>query len=95
MGLLTLDKSQYKAYRGQQLLDIDQNEFDILWVLSTRPDRVFSEEDIAIKLKEEYYDFKEFSIRQSIDELQQKLSLQNIRLMTDKGFKIEFREAFR
>ena len=95
MGLLTLDKSKYKAYRGQQLLDIDQNEFDILWVLSTRPDREFTEEDIAIKLKEEYYDFREFPIRQSINALQRKLSLLNICLMTEKGFKIEFRKTFR
>ena len=50
MGLLIVDKSQNKAFKGQQLLDIDQNEFDILWILSSRPERIFSEEDIALEL---------------------------------------------
>jgi DNA-binding response OmpR family regulator len=92
MGLLKLDKSQYKAYKGQQLLNIDRNEFNILWVLSSRPDRVFSIEDIALELEKEYYDFKAFSIIQCLKSLQEKLNYQNIRLMTTKGFKLDFKK---
>ena len=95
MGLLTLDKSNYSAYKGQQLLDIDQNEFGVLWVLSSHPGRVFSEEDIASELVDEYYDFKGFSVNQIINKLQQKLSCQNIQLMNKNGFKIEFQRVFR
>ncbi len=90
MGLLTLDKSKYKAYKGQQVLDIDENEFDILWVLSSYPDRIFSEDDIALQLELGHYNFKRFSIRQCIKSLQQKLSILNIRLMANNGFKIAF-----
>ena len=95
MGLLTLDKSQYKAYKGQQQLDLDENEFDILWVLSSRPDRVFSEDDIALQLELEHYGFKRFSILKCINSLQRKLSNLNIRLMVKNGFKIEFKKAFK
>ena len=95
MGLLTLDKSNHKAYKGQQLLDIDQNEFGVLWVLSSHPGRVFSEEDITLELVQEYYDFKGFSIKQIIKNLQQKLSFQNIQLMNRGGFKLEFQQTFR
>ena len=95
MGLLTLDKSNYKAYKGQQLLDINENEFDVLWVLSTRPDRVFSEDDITLELEQEYYDLRRFSVTKVVNDLQQKLSLQNIRLISNEGFKIEFQQVFR
>lgn len=93
MGLLRLDKSQNKAYKGQQLLDIDQNQFDILWILSSRPDRIFSAEDISLELEQEYYDFKTFSIPQSINSLQQKLQHQNIDLMVDEGYKLDFKQG--
>ena len=92
MALLKLDKSQYKAYKGQQLLDIDRNEFNILWVLSSRPDKVFSEDDIALELQKEYYDLKSFSIIHCLKKLQEKLSYQNIRLMTANGFKLDFKK---
>lgn len=92
MAILRLDKSKYKAYKGQQLLDIDRNEFNILWVLSSRPDKIFSEEDIALELQKEYYDFKSFSIIQCLKNLQKKLRYQNIRLMTAKGFKLDFKK---
>ncbi len=95
MGLLTLDKSKYQAYKGQQLLDIDKNEFDILWVLSSHPDRIFSEDDIALELEQESCYFKKFSIFKCINSLQRKLSKLNIRLMVKNGFKIEFRKAFK
>jgi len=95
MGLLTLDKSNYSVYKGQQLLDIDQNEFGVLWVLSSHPGHIFSEEDIALELVDEYYDFKGFSLKQIINNLQQKLSFQNIQLMNKDGFKIEFQQVFR
>ncbi len=90
MGLLTLDKSQYKAYKDRHLLDINQNEFAILWVLSSYPDKVFSEEDLALELKKEYYNLKQFSVLKSIVKLQTKLKEQSIRLMTKGGFKLSF-----
>jgi DNA-binding response OmpR family regulator len=93
MGLLIVDKSQNKAFKGQQLLDIDQNEFDILWILSSRPERIFSEEDIELELEQEYLDFKGFSIIKIIKTLQEKLSFQNILLVDNDGFKIEFKRA--
>ena len=95
MALLTLDKSNYKAYKGQQLLDINEDEFDVLWVLSTRPDRVFSEDDITLELEQEYYDLRSFSVTKIVNDLQQKLSLQNIRLISNEGFKIEFQQVFK
>ena len=95
MALLTLDKSNYKAYKGQQHLDINEDEFDVLWVLSTRPDRVFSEDDITLELEQEYYDLRSFSVTKIVNDLQQKLSLQNIRLISNEGFKIEFQQVFK
>jgi len=76
-----------------QQLDIDQNEFRILWLLSSRPDRVFSLEDIKLELEKEYYDLKKFPIVQCLKSLQQKLLEQNILLATANGFKLVFKKC--
>ena len=96
MGLLTLDKSNYKAYKGQQLLDIDQNEFDVLMgVIFTSEPACFQKRILLLELEQEYYDFNRIANSgRSSTTCSKSFSLQNISLMSKEGFKIQFQQVF-
>lgn len=47
MGNLRIDKAKNKVYARGQEINLDQKEFEILWLLASHPSKSFSSEDIV------------------------------------------------
>ena len=92
MAHLTLDKSNYKAYKDRKELKINPNEFDILWLLASCPNRIFSKEDIEVGLSLEDPYFDKSKLVQQLSSLLRKLDNKLIR-MVGGSYELRLREV--
>ena len=52
MGNLHIDKTQNKAFTEGREINLNQKEFEVLWLLASHPSQTFSSEDIINSIME-------------------------------------------
>ena len=88
MAHLTLDKSNYQAFKNQQQLEIDPTEFDILWILASKPHQSFSREDIEVGLSLDDPYFDNSNILLQLNGLLHKLDDPLIRMVSEGNYQL-------
>ncbi|COA29127.1 response regulator transcription factor [Streptococcus pneumoniae] len=57
LGNLKMNHSSYEVQIGEEMLDLTVKSFELLWILASNPERVFSKTDLYEKIwKEDYVD---------------------------------------
>lgn len=90
MAHLTLDKSNYQAYTGGQLLNLDPKEFDILWLLAEKPGVIHKGKDLFAELKKAYPLLEENPFKNYLQQLLQKLNQKLIQVIDEDRYRICF-----
>lgn len=50
VGKLTINREEYKVFKGKEELSLPRKEFELLSLLTSKPDKVFTREDILDKV---------------------------------------------
>lgn len=90
MANLTLDKSNYRAFSNRESLNLDQKEFEILWVLAEKPGRTFKGRDLFDELKRVYPQLEESPFRKYIHQLRYKLGRRFVQVLDEDCYRLQF-----
>jgi two-component system alkaline phosphatase synthesis response regulator PhoP len=87
---LTIDKSKIMVYRGEESFEFPRKEFEILWLLASRPGRVFTREEIFDKIWGSEVIVGNRTIDVHIRKLRERLGERYIKTMKGIGYKFDF-----
>ncbi len=90
MPHLTLDKSNYQAYTGGTPLNLDDKEFDILWLLAEKPGKTYKESELYQEMKKTHPQLQKSPFRKYIHKLRYKLNRKFIEVIDDNRYRIAF-----
>ncbi|MFT5762987.1 MAG: two-component system alkaline phosphatase synthesis response regulator PhoP [Saprospiraceae bacterium] len=88
-GGLKIDKEKYEIFYKNEKLDLAKNEFDILWLLASKPGKVFSRKEIYRKVWEADVIVGNRTIDVHISKLREKVGLDYIKTIKGIGYKLE------
>ncbi len=86
MGNLILDQANLRAYRSGETLELLPQEFTILWILASRPGRTLSREYLLHRIRTEFPNFGESSLKQYVSALKRKIGENYIRFVRGMGY---------
>ncbi|MCB0530156.1 MAG: response regulator transcription factor [Saprospiraceae bacterium] len=86
---LVIDKQKVLVFRGEQTIELPRKEFEILWLLASKPGRVFTREEIFDKIWGSDVIVGNRTIDVHISKLRNKLGDQFIKTIKGVGYKIE------
>ncbi|MBI5578372.1 MAG: response regulator [Deltaproteobacteria bacterium] len=94
-GDLTVDESAHRASVGKEILDLTPSEFNLLKVLMTHPDRVFTRSELMDKVQGYQFEGYDRTIDTHIKNLRKKISeklpdRKIIRTVYGVGYKLRF-----
>ncbi len=90
MGSLLIDKRNYEVLQNSKQLQLNHTEFDILWLLASRPGRIYSPEEM---LSEIYLPFPQSTVEKVtnyIQSLKEKVGDHYIHLIEGQGYRLEY-----
>lgn len=87
---LVIDKQKVLVYRGDETLEFTRREFEILWLLASKPGRVFTREEIFDKIWGNDVIVGNRTIDVHIRKLRERLGENYIKTMKGIGYKFEF-----
>lgn len=87
---LVIDRQKVLVFRGKQAIELPRKEFEILWLLASRPGRVFTREEIFDKIWGSNVIVGNRTIDVHIRKLRERLGEQYIKTMKGIGYKFEF-----
>lgn len=87
---LVIDKQKVLVYRGAETLEFTRREFEILWLLASKPGRVFTREEIFDKIWGNDVIVGNRTIDVHIRKLRERLGENYIKTMKGIGYKFEF-----
>jgi two-component system alkaline phosphatase synthesis response regulator PhoP len=87
---LKIDKSKIMVYRGPESFEFPRKEFEILWLLASRPGRVFTREEIFDKIWGSEVIVGNRTIDVHIRKLRERLGERYIKTMKGIGYKFDF-----
>lgn len=87
---LIIDKQKVLVYRGDETLEFTRREFEILWLLASKPGRVFTREEIFDKIWGNDVIVGNRTIDVHIRKLRERLGENYIKTMKGIGYKFEF-----
>jgi len=90
MAHLTLDKSNYQAFSGEQVLDLEPREFDILWLLAEQPSKAYRENELYEALKKSHPQLQKNPFRNYIHQLRYKLNRKFIEVLDENRYRFAF-----
>ncbi len=90
MGNLTLDKSRYQAYSGGKPLNLEPREFDILWLLAEKPERIYKENELYSELKKAHPQLEKSPFRKYIHQLRYKLNRKFIQIIDENRYRMAY-----
>lgn len=90
IGTLIIDKERYKITMEDTSIDLAKKEFDILWLLASRPGKVFSRSEIYSKIWGNEVIVGNRTIDVHISKLRDKLGDTYIRTVKGIGYKLEY-----
>jgi two-component system alkaline phosphatase synthesis response regulator PhoP len=87
---LIIDKHKVLVFRGQEAIELPRKEFEILWLLASKPGRVFTREEIFDKIWGSDVIVGNRTIDVHIRKLRERLGENYIKTMKGIGYKFEF-----
>ena len=87
---LVIDKQKVLVFRGEQQIELPRKEFEILWLLASKPGRVFTREEIFDKIWGSDVIVGNRTIDVHIRKLRERLGEEYIKTMKGIGYKFEF-----
>ncbi len=87
---LVIDKLKMLIFRGEESFELPKKEFEILWLLASKPGRVFTREEIFDKIWGRDVIVGNRTIDVHIRKLRERLGEQYIKTMKGIGYKFEF-----
>ena len=87
---LVIDKQKVLVYRGEEILEFTRREFEILWLLASKPGRVFTREEIFDKIWGNDVIVGNRTIDVHIRKLRERLGEDYIKTMKGIGYKFDF-----
>lgn len=90
MAHLTLDKSVHRAIHRGQFIELNADEFDVLWLLASQPGRTFSKDEILMEMSLENPDFPSNTFRQLMNRLIEKMGKRYLRMIRKSNYFLSF-----
>lgn len=87
---LVIDKSKVLVFRDDKPIELPRKEFEILWLLASRPGRVFTREEIFDKIWGNDVIVGNRTIDVHIRKLRERIGEQYIKTMKGIGYKFDF-----
>ena len=87
---LTIDKLKVSVMKGDEVLDLPKKEFELLWLLVSRPGKVFTREEIYTKIWGSDVIVGDRTIDVHIRKLREKIGSDNIKTLKGIGYKFDF-----
>lgn len=87
---LKIDKEKVLVFRGTQAIELPRKEFEILWLLASKPGRVFTREEIFDKIWGSDVIVGDRTIDVHIRKLRERIGEDYIKTMKGIGYKFEF-----
>jgi len=89
IGILKIDKEKYEVLKSNEKIELAKKEFDILWLLSQKPGKVFGREEIYRKVWGSDVIVGNRTIDVHISKLRDKVGSEIIKTVKGIGYKIE------
>lgn len=87
---LVIDREKVLVFRGQQAIELPRKEFEIIWLLASKPGRVFTREEIFDKIWGNDVIVGNRTIDVHIRKLRERLGEDYIKTMKGIGYKFDF-----
>lgn len=87
---LVIDKQKVLVFRGKDAIELPRKEFEILWLLASKPGRVFTREEIFDKIWGSDVIVGNRTIDVHIRKLRERLGEDYIKTMKGIGYKFDF-----
>lgn len=87
---LVIDKQKVLVFKGEQSIELPRKEFEILWLLASKPGRVFTREEIFDKIWGNDVIVGNRTIDVHIRKLRERIGEEYIKTMKGIGYKFEF-----
>ncbi len=87
---LVIDKQKVMVFRGKETIELPRKEFEILWLLASKPGRVFTREEIFDKIWGNDVIVGNRTIDVHIRKLRERLGEDYIKTMKGIGYKFDF-----
>lgn len=87
VGKLTINREEYKVFKGKEELNLPRKEFELLSLLTSKPDKVFTREDILDKVWGMEVVVGGRTIDVHIRKLREKIGEKSIRTIKGVGYK--------
>lgn len=87
---LVIDKQKVLVFRGKETIELPRKEFEILWLLASKPGRVFTREEIFDKIWGSDVIVGNRTIDVHIRKLRERLGEDYIKTMKGIGYKFDF-----
>ncbi len=85
----TIDREKYTVEKGKEIFHLPRKEFELLSLLVSKPDKVFTREEILTMVWGEDVIVGDRTIDVHVRKLREKLNTQNIRTIKGVGYKYE------
>ncbi len=92
VGDLTIDTEKYQITKGGIEFTLPRKEFELLSLLSSKPNKVFTRDEIYSKVWTNDVIVGDRTIDVHIRKLREKLGIDNIKTIKGVGYKYEFKE---
>ena len=92
IGVLSIDKERFEVFKSGQKIELAKKEFDILWLLSQKPGKVFGREAIYRKVWGSDVIVGNRTIDVHISKLREKVGSEIIKTIKGIGYKIKVPE---
>lgn len=87
---LVIDKDKVLVYKGEEIIELPRKEFEILWLLASKPGRVFTREEIFDKIWGADVIVGNRTIDVHIRKLREHIGEVYIKTMKGIGYKFDF-----
>lgn len=86
---LVIDKSRYLIFKSGEKINLPKKEFDILYLLASRPNKVFRRDDIFHEVWGDNVIVGDRTIDVHIRKIREKIGIDNIKTIKGVGYKFE------
>ena len=87
---LEIDRQRFQVKRGTEVIDLPKKEFELLWLLASKPGKVFLREEIYNKIWGNDVIVGDRTIDVHIRKLREKLTNDHIKTLKGIGYKFDF-----
>lgn len=89
VGNILIDRERYLIFKDQQEISLPKKEFELLTLLASRPNKVFSREEIFASVWGSNVVVGDRTIDVHVRKLREKIGIENIKTVKGVGYKFE------